>query len=648
MFSLCVVSIVYVLGGAGFLPLLVPPVRRPSLAEAAVAAGLGLSAAGVAWLMGLSRGHGTAMALAMVVVLGPACATFYRRGRRVLPETHEDRWSLAALGLILLLWMAPVAAGAALMARGAYPAAFFNVDSSFRLVHVRELTVAPSLPPRSLSNLDVVPPNHYGGPAIAAFVGKVGRLHPHTALFGVVTPLAALAAFGATLLLARLIAGASSPSLGLAIFVFLLTTWVWPVAAVLRAIEAGAAAASIAPVKVALETLWQDPQSFNNYFEDVTHLCGRFLFILACVPLIAPSRRAQWAGAFCVVLLAQVKTGHALIAGMVLMVACVVDALRSGRVAAMVPGIVGLLAGQLLARLGRVDTMFRLEIEPLWMARHFPDVLERYAYVFLLLAIVPLLPGLARGAAARLAGTWPLVLTVGAIFGFFNVFGAWWPGRSWTPGVPAPAGPFASFIEPLLQMHTLFGIVGAAGLAALWPGLPRARRAAALALIVALTLPALIHRTVGAAHMVTTPELAHEYVDNREIAAALSSVPLKTGVIATNDLRYPANYYARDLLQYQIPAVHGHQAFGLPGWDRYRGWEDRIELQRRLARSEISCETLRELASRDVTHLLLHRRWPHPLSVPLPLLYRSTAYEVYQLEGTVGDCRGAARLPVNR
>ena len=54
---------------------------------------------------------------------------------------------------------------------------------------------------------------------------------------------------------------------------------------------------------------------------------------------------------------------------------------------------------------------------------------------------------------------------------------------------------------------------------------------------------------------------AHEYVDNRNLSTALLRIPLNGSVIATNDLFYPANNYARNNRQYQISSIFGHQQF---------------------------------------------------------------------------------------
>jgi hypothetical protein len=137
-----------------------------------------------------------------------------------------------------------------------------------------------------------------------------------------------------------------------------------------------------------------------------------------------------------------------------------------------------------------------------------------------------------------------------------------------------------------------------------------------------------VHETIL---MAREPERAHEQADNRSIAAALASIPIAGTVVATNDLRYPANNYGRDLMQYQIPALFGHQAFAVPGYDRYPGWEERVLAQRDLASASVSCVTLRRLGEAGVTHLLFHTPVTTPSSLELPLIYSRDHYAVYRL-----------------
>jgi hypothetical protein len=60
---------------------------------------------------------------------------------------------------------------------------------------------------------------------------------------------------------------------------------------------------------------------------------------------------------------------------------------------------------------------------------------------------------------------------------------------------------------------------------------------------------------------VKDPSTGHEYVNNILIADALKEIPINSSLIITNDFRYPADNYIRDLRQLQLPAIYGHQLY---------------------------------------------------------------------------------------
>ncbi len=55
------------------------------------------------------------------------------------------------------------------------------------------------------------------------------------------------------------------------------------------------------------------------------------------------------------------------------------------------------------------------------------------------------------------------------------------------------------------------------------------------------------------------PEFGHEFCDNKLLASALKKIPVKGSVLATNDLRYPAENFLRDGNQFQFSTLFGHQ-----------------------------------------------------------------------------------------
>lgn len=180
-------------------------------------------------------------------------------------------------------------------------------------------------------------------------------------------------------------------------------------------------------------------------------------------------------------------------------------------------------------------------------------------------------------------------------------------------------------------MPTVFAVGTIAAAAALWPRASGRRRRAALVFVGLMVVPAIAHRIRGTALMAFDPARAHEHADNRALGDALGVVPVAGSVLATNDLRYPANGFGRDLLQFQLTSIRGHQALALPGYERYEGWERRVLAQQALARPDAWPAALKALAHMGATHVVIHTRAPHPEVIALPTLYDGPDYRVYRL-----------------
>lgn len=620
------------------LPWFAPRERRPTTAEAAIAAAVGCCLAGLLLLLARVAGADVATARLIVAVLMPlaALAVVLSRRSTVVPCGPTLRDPLAwVTALLAVLWLSPIVAGAWLMGGGAYPSAFFNVDSPFRLNHVFELVRGVGFPPQSIANAGIAARDHFGGPAAAAALALATGLPPHAAMFAVVVPVAALGVFGAAVLLADQLVDRRSRPLWLAGLCVVLFAWVLPVQAAFAALQASLSAGSVLPLRAMLGTVWRDPQSFNNYVEDITHSLGRALVLVVLTGAVAPGPRPLAAAAMAVVLLGQVKTGHVLLAGIVLAVGCAWHAWRMKRVWPLAVLVAAALGSMLLVRMGGVGSLFRLVVEPAWMLRHFADVALRDALTGAAVVAVPAM--LCLAAPRRLIGSGldqPLVrlgAVIVGVYGFFQVVGAYGVRFRWQLSGDTSEVPYRELLEPLLQMPIVFACVAVAFGAVLWPSAGRWRRLALVTCLGVLVGPAVAHRVRGAFLMVRTPLLAHEYADNRAIGEALGAIPVTGAVLATNDLRYPANNFGRDLLQFQLSAVRGHQAFALPGYERYDGWEQRVALQQALTRPDAAGEVLAALAGHGVTHLVIHKRMPHPDFTGWRPIFDAGDYAVYWL-----------------
>jgi len=183
----------------------------------------------------------------------------------------------------------------------------------------------------------------------------------------------------------------------------------------------------------------------------------------------------------------------------------------------------------------------------------------------------------------------------------------------------------------------LVGLSAFVYLASAWAardGHSPAMRAVAAALLIGLTAPGLLSWATHV-HVVTAhPDRGHEFTDNRSLAEALRRVPLDDTLLVTNDLRYPANHFLRDFRQFQLAGLFGHRNLasnlaygglkpeevarfvGITRSFQWKSWpEDQISHLRR---------------TYPVTHLLIHKNYPHADAIPLQLVYENRDYAVYR------------------
>lgn len=123
----------------------------------------------------------------------------------------------------------------------------------------------------------------------------------------------------------------------------------------------------------------------------------------------------------------------------------------------------------------------------------------------------------------------------------------------------------------------------------------------------------------------------HEFVDNSTIADALTHIPVEGSLLVTNDVRYPAQNYARNNRQHQLSALYGHHNFAsvlhyVPTPDA----PERRRLNALLAASTWSEELYLAARRYGWTHYIVHKAAPYPVDIPLSLIYENDAYKVYR------------------
>jgi hypothetical protein len=99
----------------------------------------------------------------------------------------------------------------------------------------------------------------------------------------------------------------------------------------------------------------------------------------------------------------------------------------------------------------------------------------------------------------------------------------------------------------------------------------------------------------------------------------------------TNDLRYPAQNFAREERQMQIPALFGHQAFAVNyAYEVVPFAEERRGLQRMLQGREWTDAILDAARRYGWTHLLIRKDYAHPEPIPLERIFENESYAVFR------------------
>ena len=247
-------------------------------------------------------------------------------------------------------------------------------------------------PPSSLLNAGTVAGNHFGAPAATAALATLSGLPPHTTSINSAANRRRGRLFAALLMVEHMTPpGPLRPAL----LLLILSAWPWPTADTIETLRSVATNHDLEPLRSAVIDAWQDPETFRNHFEDVTEVLGRVLFVSA-LPLFVG--QSFVAGAVALVFLGQVKTGHALLGAIMLGAACGAEAVRRRSARPLVLAIAATGTTAALMRLGAVLPSLGIVFEPLWLTRHYPELLKTYGLALVVWA--------AGGADTRRRATW--------------------------------------------------------------------------------------------------------------------------------------------------------------------------------------------------------------------------------------------------
>jgi len=596
----------------------------PSLAESIIYLLVGWAGLALWSLLVAAGGAEPGWALAPSVVVTVVGLGWRLRARQSAGEARQSDTDPGPspreviVGIVLVLIAASIYVAPALyMGAGPFPAVFIG-DAGYHLGLTWGLLRDPHFLPESLSYAGGHRFYHYGPHAMAAVLSRFAGLLPHTGLFLIVEPMLLAGIAAAVWRFARERHGAMPflGALGLLLVGVGHSHSQWP--PYVDFVKAFAAIAHGGPqmsvdIGAALSVHMLNPTLFF----------GTFAIALVMLCAVNP-QRIGWQAmmAFVIGILIAFKAPYFIALGLGLGMWSLWRAARERSIRPLlIPAAALILALVIYAFVGLGGSGAKLAFEP-FAGQNISQVGK-----YLLRSVAVLLPGLlvlilSRGRAlSGAAGLWLVYAAAPIIIMLLtNLY--------LTEGVPEEA----NFDEMLNLLPPVLAGFSVSLMATWWPRFGATTRRIAVGALGLIIVPHLIRWAWLAVLVAIHPEAGYEYVDNRPLAAALATVPTDTGLIVTNDLRYPAEGWRRDNQAVQFPALFGHRNFFVnPTFERfYPDLEERRDAVRRLQQPQWDPAIL-ELARRyGWTHFVVHLDYPHPADIPLPVAYDGGSYRVYR------------------
>ena len=620
--AVVVLAFVYLCGYVTGALLLAPGERDgPSIALVRLIAGLLLTTLG--FLLSLVAGAPWFVGPAVLL----AVAIFRHRGAVLRPPRFHLTltWDGALAAAIAAIVAAPVIIASLRMGAGDFPPVFYNVDSSYFLEKVHALATTNIYPPESLGVAGGRATYHFGTHAMAALIARAAGIAPHHALFVVVLPLLTFGTIAAAFVLARHVAP-SLPSVVAIPMLLTATPTLWmPFWKTLGPLFRGAMTSGPSE---ALSTMSINYELWGVSSNNAQNLASVFLTLAALAGIAMAPVRGWRLPVFLIgsAVIFKAPTGVALAAGFTIAQTYRALAERTFRPVVAVGGVFAVFGLVYLAFwiAPSLPVEYKTELVPFFHLKFLAERERVGAFIAdLVWLFAPALILLPFRRSSGDSGSLPLLMFAVTPLVVVNTLQA----VDLRPGF----GIDQNWPQVLIPMPLLIHAFVLSVAAARWARLNVVARAAFLALVTLSVAPPLWVAARYAFVLTVHPEQGHEYVDNRPIAAALQAVPVKDSLIVTNDLRYPAEGFSRDLRQMQIPALFGHQAFAVNyTYESYPFSRSRSELQKLLQSEHWSGEIDEAARTYGWTHLLIRKDYVHPEAIPLERLFDSELYSVYR------------------
>ena len=623
---LAALAIVY---GAGYVTgsLLIDPKHdRASVSLGIVRLLAGLLLTAIGFLLSLELtipwfvGPVALFALALVV---------HRRAALLPPHVRlAPNWDAAAAGLVAAVLLAPPVIAALRMAPGTYPPVFFNVDVPYFVEQVHALTAADGFPPESLSVAGGRRPYHFGLHAVAAVMARGAGIAPHHAVFLILVPLLAVGILAAAVVLARAI-GPAVPRLMAVplLLVTIPTLWYEFSQAVVSTLRDTLAEGTFDPVE-SLSGKWE----LWGVSPNIQNFAAQFI-LLASLGAVANAPTMGWRLASFLIgsaIIFKSPLGVAIVAGFTLAQAYRAAAERSLR-PLMPIAAVALVFGVVYGAFWIVSPVkgeLRTTVWPLFHVAYLESHGGLRWFVYdLVWLLLPALVVLSVRVKDKDTQSLPLLIVAFAPLLVVNVLRL----EDQRRGLGISSMNEDDWRQIILPMPLLLHAFVLSIIGRRWVQLGMALRAVVAVFVLLAVAPSVVMATRYANVLIDAPERAHEFVDNRALGEALASIPTTGTLLVTNDLRYPADGFDRDDLQMQIPSLFGHHAFAVNYmYEAYPFSPERRTLQQLLVAGEWTAAITEAARLHGWTHLVIHKDYPHPQTIPLERVFDSAHYSVYR------------------
>lgn len=586
--------------------------ERVSLPQAGMYLMLGMASLGVFVI--LAKFSGVDMRASIIPTMAIGLYGLFRHGKRAFPPVPKPMFDihfLITLGINAVYFLHIFVPGW-LMGRGAYPAVFFGVDTPYLLSAIHALIRDDSWLPHSLNMLGMPIRYYLGAESFCALLAQITGLTPHTAAFLVYMPITTLGVLSVTwLLISR--PKLPRPMLWLGTLLVLFHS-PYPISSLYGALHG-----PLLAIPSKLFSTYLDVQIFDTGYPPFSNPFGHFLAGVVFYGLQRHARRSSLAlSAFATALLMVFKPTSFIVIGLGFGLWSLYRLYQTHQFRFILFPGVALGIGLLLQRFSRWESDVAIVIAP---GQMFMDAIRLmnfsgslFLYALPLFALWPIRKKLSPDHIFCYGCFIVPALCLANLFAF-TIHQKIYKNGLWENLHPVEFF-FVLFIYAMIRVNwELFS--------------PHVRRGIVMAVVIVTGLP-FGHKALFTVISLTAPEYGHEYVNNSLLGEALATIPVKDTLLVTNDFRYPADNYKRDLRQLQFTALFGHQAYAIDFYhDQYYDADNRLALQQRF-RQPVWDSELTQIASQlGWTHLVIHRVSPHPTQIPLSRVFENDAYQVY-------------------